>query len=521
MNSKYQKFAPIGLYVAGLALLFALGAYILQRQFSLAVQISVVIAVLGLAASILLDVEGTRKALTGRQARYGSNALVLSLAFLGIVVVANYIAYQNDQRWDLTENQENSLAPETLDILKKLPDQVKIVAFYTARNLSRSSTEDLLKLYVHSSDKRVAYEFIDPEVNPGAATQAGFSRDGDIFLYMGDRKEKASLASEQAITGALIRLISGGTRNVYFISGHGEYDPMTSGDRSYSLVKQNLEAKNYTVRSLNLLTVNTIPEDADVLIIAGPKKPMAENEVALVKTFVENGGKIMVLLDPTISMDQGDLPDPLAEYLSQDFGIQVNNDLVIDLIGQQQWGQPLLAVGANYSGHPIGYGINNYATLFPESRSISVQESASGVSPQIVVSTTDQSWAETDLDALMTNNQTQPDEGIDQFGPLGLMAAVENFTTGSRLVVVGDSDFAGNDFLNALGNADLFVNSLDWVAGQEDLIQLTPKSNTQRTLNLPPVPYIAGLIVLVAVFILPGSVLAIGIIVAVSRKRRG
>lgn len=521
MDSRLRKYAPIGLYIAGAALLVAAGAYILQRQFSLAVQVSLAVAVLGLAANILMDVEGARQALTGRQARYGSNALILSLAFLGIVVVANYLVYQNDQRWDLTENQLNTLAPETLDTLAKLPETVQVVAFYTARNTARASAEDLLKRYVLSSDRRISYEFVDPEVEPVRAQQAGFSRDGDIFLYMGQKKEKATFASEQAITGALLRLISGGVKNAYFLAGHGEYDPMTAGERSYSQVKQTLESKNYTVHSLNLLTVSAIPEDADVLVIAGPRKPLAENEVNLVKEYVANGGRLMVLLDPTIGMDPGDAPDPLVDYLAQDLGIVVNDDLIIDLIGQQQWGQPLLAVGANYSGHPIGRGISNFATLFPQSRSLKVKEAASGVSSQSVVSTTEQSWAESDLAGLMEGNQAQPDEGVDTFGPLNLMVAAENFTTQARIVVVGDSDFAGDEFINALGNADLFVNSLDWVAGQEDLITLTPKSDTQRTLNLPSVPYLTGLIILVAIFILPGSVLAVGIAVAISRKRRG
>jgi ABC-type uncharacterized transport system involved in gliding motility auxiliary subunit len=524
MENRLQKYAPIGLYIAGLALLVAAGAYILQRQFTLVVQISLGVAVIGLAANIILDTEGVRQALTGRQARYGSNALVLSLAFLGIVIVANYLAYQNDQRWDLTENQENSLAPETLDTIEKLPESVQIFAFFSSQNLSRTTAEDLFKLFVQSSDKKISYEMINPDANPDVAARAGYvrgtNRDGDILLYMGDRKEEISTANEQAMTGALIRLISGKTNTVYFLSGHGEYDPMSAGERSYSQVRRILEGKNYRIQTLNLLTVSAIPVDADVLVIAGPRKPLSENEVSLVQEYVGNGGKLLALLDPTISMEMGSSNDPLVDYLGRDLGIVVNDDLIIDLIGQQQWGQPLMAVGASYGSHPIGRGVGNFATLFPEARSLSIQESAVGVSPQMVVSTTEQSWGETDIEAILAGNQTQPDQDVDTFGPLYIMVAVENFTSQGRVLVVGDSDFAGDEFINALGNADLFVNSLDWVAGQEDLIQLTPKANTQRTLNLPPVPYLTGLIILVSVFVLPGSVLAIGIGVAISRKRR-
>jgi ABC-type uncharacterized transport system involved in gliding motility auxiliary subunit len=521
MSSKFQKYAPIGLIVAALAILVALGAYILQRQFTLVVQISLVVAVLGLAANILMDVEGTRRAFTGRQAKYGSNALLLSLAFLGVVIVANYLVFQNNQNWDLTENQENSLAPETIETIAKLPEEVRVVAFFTSRNISRTSAEDLFKRFVQSSDRKISYEFIDPETNPGAATQAGFSRDGDIFLYMGDSKEKADFASEQELTGALIRLISGGTQTVYFLSGHGEYDPESTGDRSYSQVKQTLESKNYSVKSLSLLTVSTIPEDADILVIAGPRQALAENEVNLVRDYVANGGKLFVLLDTSLVMEVSDTTDPLAEYLAEDLGVLANDTIIIDLVGQSQLGNPYIAVGASYGSHPIGRGVGNFATLFQEARSLSIRETATGSSPTVIVSTSDQAWAEVDLADLLAGNAPEPEEGVDAIGPLPLMVAVENFTTTARVVVVGDSDFAGNDFIRYDGNSNLFVNSVDWVAGQEDLIELTPKSSTQRTLNLPDVPYMTGLIILVALVIFPGVVLVIGIWVAVSRKRRG
>ena len=520
MKSKLQRFAPFGFYLAILALLVSGGAYILQQQFSLVVQIGLIVAVLSLAASIFLDPERARLILTGRQARYGSNALVLLVGFLGVIILVNYLAFTNDKRKDLTENQQNSLAPETIDVLSTLDQPISAKAFYTQRNTSLSTGENMLKLFVQESNGKFSYEIIDPEADPIAAQQANVTRDGDIILFSGDRQEKAAFANEQGITGAIIKLLSSGEQVLYFVTGHGEYDPTIAGERSYSSVKQTLESKNYVVRNLNLLTVTSVPDDANAVVVAGPTKSWNENEVNIIKAYFDQGGNLFILIDPSIFTELSPYPDPLITYLIQDFGIVVNDDLIIDLVGQSQLGQPLLAVGASYGNHPITQGLSNFATVFPQARSLEIQENSSGISPQKIVNTQEQSWAETDLAGLINGGQPEPTQGVDRFGPLAIVVAVANPNTNSRLVVVGDSDFAADANVSAFGNKDLFVNSVDWVVGQEELIQLTPKDTTERTLNLPPVPYITGLIILVAIFVLPGSVLAVGIGVAISRRRR-
>jgi len=519
MKTKLQRFAPFGLYLAIFALVIAIGAYILQQQFSLTVQISLLVAVLGLAASIFMDPEGARSILTGRQAKYGSNALLLSLGFLGILILVNYLVFNNDKRKDLTENQENSLSSETVEIISALKQPVTAKAFYTQRNQSLETAQNMLRLFEQESNGLFTYEVIDPEVDPVAAQQANVTRDGDIVLFNADRQVKATYSNEQGVASAVVKLVSSGTQKVYFVTGHGEYDPMVAGDRSYSSIKQTLESKNYDVTTINLLTVSSIPEDANAVVVAGPTKSLTENEVQILKEYFDAGGSLIIMLDPSLFTELDAYPDALISYLSQDLGIQVNDDLVIDLVGQSQLGQPLLAVGASYATHPITQGLTNFATVFPQARSLEIIENPNGITPQKIVNTQEQSWGETDLAGLKNGGQPEPNQDLDNFGPLAIMVSAENSTTNSRIVVVGDSDYASNANVSAFGNKDLFVNSLDWVVGQEDLIQLTPKDETSRSLNLPPVPYISGLIILVAIFVLPGIVLAAGIGVAISRRR--
>ncbi|MDP2975041.1 MAG: hypothetical protein Q8N45_02390, partial [Anaerolineales bacterium] len=132
-----RQYAPLGLWLSlaaslssGILLLIKLlakmGLYTPPsvERLNLTLWISLGLVVIGPALYSLLEPQRVRAFLTGRQARYGSNALIMLVAFLGILVVVNVIAYQNPHQWDLTEDKQNSLAPETLDTLKALPQPV-------------------------------------------------------------------------------------------------------------------------------------------------------------------------------------------------------------------------------------------------------------------------------------------------------------------------------------------------------------------------------------------------------------
>src|SRR3990172_3705109 len=133
MNPQWRRFAPLGLYLALIAALVSIGLYVVQRQMSLALQISLGLIVVGLALYALLDPDHVRRLLTGRQARYGSNALILTLAFIGIIVMFNYLVYANPKTWDLTEDKQFTLAPETVNTLNSLSEEVTAQAFFSSR----------------------------------------------------------------------------------------------------------------------------------------------------------------------------------------------------------------------------------------------------------------------------------------------------------------------------------------------------------------------------------------------------
>ncbi len=524
MKNNGRKIVRYGaLIISLLALLTAGGLYIVQRQWNLAVQICLGVVVIGMAVFIALDPGAVRSAFTGRQAKYGSNALILSVAFVGILVVINFLAYKNTKRWDLTEDKSNTLAKETVDVLKSLPDKVVAKAFFTT-NPSVASSKDnakgLLDKYVTDGGGKFQYEFIDPNKDPAAADTAGITQDGTIVLYLGSSKQPVTAISETNITGAMVRLMNPGSHVVYFLTGHGEFPLDGSGDQTYTQLKAALEAKNYTVSTLNLLSTNQIPSDASVIVVAGPMKPLSEGEVSLLNTYMNNGGSMVVMEEPIVLTQYGDAPDPLANDLAQTYGVVLGNDIVVDLQANQTYQQPFLAIANQYGQHAITQQMNDMGTFFPTTRSVTTSENANtDYTRTLLIMTAQQSWAETDM-ASVKDGSMKPDQGVDMVGPVSIAVAAQGTSNNTRLVVFGDSDFALNVSFGTYGNGDMIVNSIDWAAKVDNLISLTPKTSVQRTL-VQPSPSTAGLILLTSLVILPGIVVVGGVGMYVARRRQG
>ncbi|MBI4927745.1 MAG: GldG family protein [Anaerolineae bacterium] len=510
-----KQLASYSLGLAGIGLLATIGLFIVQRSFSLAIQISLGVTLVAFLTYILLDPKRVLAALRGRQARYGSNAFILTVAFVGILVVINLLVARNPVRWDLTDDKTNSLTQQSLDILKSLKEPVTVTAYFTARSSSTAARE-LLDNYKVNSAGQISYEFVDPEQDPVKATADKVTRDGILVLKQGGRSEQVAFTNEQEFTSALLRLSNPGERAVYFLTGHGEYSPDDAGDQSYASAKTSLQAKNYTVSTLNLLAERSIPANALAIIVAGPDQSISQDEMDLIKAYLDNGGSLVYLSEPTVVTQIGEQPDLLSNYLAEVWGINLSNDMVIDLT----YNPPTVAVSANYGQHAITEKMYNLASVFPSARSITI---APSLKPEIsitpLITTATNSWGETNL-AGLTESKVNYDEGVDLPGPVTLAVSGLNSTTNARVVVIGDSDFASTVNFAQYGNGDFLLNSIDWASKQDNLISLTPKQSTQRVLILRDQTTL-GLILLGTVFLLPGIVLISGFAVWFQRRRRG
>jgi ABC-type uncharacterized transport system involved in gliding motility auxiliary subunit len=523
-----KRFAIIGLWMSGVAFIASIILLLVKLlalakiytipnvlAFNWALAISTALIILGLAFFALLDPQRVRVLLSGRQARYGSNAAIMLLAFIGILLVINIFVLQNPGKpFDFTEDKQNSLARVTLDTLKALPSSVQATAFFTSQTPSDTARK-LLENYKNNSNGKFTFSFVDPDQNPLAATQAGITGDGKIYLQLGDRHEIVVSASQQDLTSGLVRLMNPGQKIIYFLTGHGERDISTAGNTAYTAAKTALAAKNYTVQSLNLIATNKIPSDASIIVVAGPTQPITTAEESLLQDYVSKGGALVVMEEPSPLTQFGNSPDPLVAYLAATWGISFDNDIVIDT----NTSQPLYAVAASYGTHPITEKLQGLVSFFPSARSLSIASNLTN-KPTPLVATASSAWGETDFAALQANGQVAFNSATDFPGPLTLAVAASDATVNNHVVVFGDSDFATDAFFGQYANGDMFINAIDWAAGQEQLINLNTPTAISRTLVLPSSFWLL-VMAISFLLVLPGLIIAGGVVSWLVRRSRG
>lgn len=499
----------------GLALIVGAGArFVLQGQLDVIGQgLLAAGAVLILAYLLAFPAEAVR-VVRARQARYGSNTGVLIAAVAGILVAANILGSRYHYRWDLTRTGRFTLTEQTRQILAEVKAPLRAYAFYTEGVTSedRIQAEDLLKEYKNASPY-FDYEFIDPDREPSRALQYNVRMYGTVVFEYQGRRQEATSPSEQQFTSAILRVVREAPKKVYFLVGHGERDSSSFDRPGYSEAKRALEANSMKVETLNLTTAQNVPDDADAVVVAGPNRPALAQELDALSRYLARGGGVVVLAEP-------DTPQAFTEWLAR-YGVQVGPGVVVDP-GRAYFGDPLTPVVDTYEPGPITRNLG--ATVFAVATAVSrTAEAPTGLVYTDLFKTTDQSWLETDRAV------ARYDPGVDRKGPLTLGLTVEGkFPAGEgqaeaaqngRLVVVGDADFAANQWAAAPGNNDLFLRLVSWAAKQqegEQLVSIPPRPSNEPNLILTSQQQ--NLVFLSSVVFLPAIVLLLGAIVWYRRR---
>jgi ABC-type uncharacterized transport system involved in gliding motility auxiliary subunit len=460
-----------------------------------------------------------------RQARYGTLSLVSVVAVLGILVAVNYLSTQQNKRWDLTANQVYSLSDQTVRVLNELDAPVRLTVFDQEVNFERFRSR-LTEYEYHG--RQLSVEYVDVDRQPGRARQADVQAYGTLLVEYQGRVERVSSPTEQEITNAIIKAITGDERRVYFTQGHGEKDPASSEREGYGTVAQSLGRDNYAVERLVLAQAGDVPDDATVVIVAGPRTDFFPQEIEALERYLDRGGKLMVLLDPADEARTGDFPN--LRGLLRAWAIEVGDNVVVDAsgIGQLFGTDASTPVAASYPSHPMTERFT-LLTGYPFARSVSpVPGGVDGRFAQTVVETGAQSWAETDLAGLLADGRValDPEQG-DMPGPVSLAVAVsapleddapetdpEDGTDAAprreaRVVAFGDSDFAANFGLGIQGNRDLFLNAVNWLAQQENLIAIRPREPEDRRITLTADQ--SQRIFLLSMVVIPGLIFGGGI----------
>lgn len=503
MRTKLTRYTGLIATVGVALVLVGLGGWSVQGRLAAWASVVLGVGVAAIAGAVALQPEPVARALTGRRARYGSNAVVMTLAFLVIVAVANYIGGRYHWRWDVTAAQEFSLSEQTKQIVRGLDEPVSFRAFFTPTHYNRVKAEDILQEYAALSPD-ITYEIIDPELNRQAAVEAGVARDGVVVVQKGDRVEYAFGVDEQDLTSALLKLTQERQRGVFFVTGHGERSPTDYDEAGYGAMAQGLEAENYMVDTLNLAAVDAIPPEADVLVIVDPQTAFQESEVELLLSYVESGGGLLVLLEPGA-------PDPFNGALEA-YGVTLPDALVVDQT-RAFFGDAATPLVDTYGFHQITKDVAGYSSFFPGARPLTLtDEPPEGWYVTQLVVTSQQAEGERDYRGTGAEEAGEPLEGA-----LTLAAAIEPALSEEgrgRLVVFGDATFVENSVVTqfmGVGNADLFLNSVGWLAEDEALVSLRPKAPEDRTVALSGVAM--NLVLLVSAVLMPALVAGTGLLV--------
>jgi ABC-type uncharacterized transport system involved in gliding motility auxiliary subunit len=496
------------------------------------------LAMAGLACTLLYILSQWRdvaRSFSGRNARLGSLAAASVVVVLAILVAINYLAKRHNKRWDWTAAQQFSLSDQTKKVLHGLQRPMKIRVFAKPEEFNRF--RERLDEYQYES-KQLNVEYIDPERKPTVANQDKVTQMGTVVLEYDGRTERVTSDTEQALTNGLIKVIQGKQTKLYFIQGHGERSSDDSERTGYSSIAGLLASENFATDKLVLAQQRQIPADATVVVIAGPKEDFFPAEIEALKAYLAKGGKVLFLLDPRERADSPELTNLVA--LLKDWGIEVGDNVVINVPSDVQLkeGEAVdvgalaslpnsdgtFVLAAKYDQHPIIQGFR-ILSAYRLVRSVTAAPAGSnGRTAQNLVETTETSWAETDLKRLTSSGQVarEPAKG-DKGGPISIAAAVAaplaqatppdpkapQDAPETRIAVFGDSDFASNGLLGFQGNHNLFMNAVNWLAQQENLISIRPRDPQDRRVTLTARQQ--SLIRLLAIFVIPGVILAAGV----------
>ncbi|HER44096.1 MAG TPA: hypothetical protein ENO08_06520 [Candidatus Eisenbacteria bacterium] len=472
-------------------------------------------------AAVTLNLRSSRSEASRRSTRLGLNAGASIVFFAAILIFLQTFSTRYNARFDTTSNRRFSLARQTENILADLEREIRFTCFFKETTTGKKELEDLLKEYRNSSSF-IVYQFVDPDKDPVAARRYEIQSYGTIVVESGGLQEKIHEISEGEITNTILKVTRTDRKKICFVTGHGEKSIDDTDPEGINKLKEAILAENYEVEELLAMGEEDIPVDCEILVVAAAEKDLFPSERAAIARYLSEGGALLVLLEPILAL-------PELYGLVEERGITIGDDVVIDRFGRVLAGNFLTPIVNQYSAHPITEGFA-HASFFPQARSIGTRENPEGgAAVEIIASTGESAYAETDIDAILEEGKTQFEGEKDLAGPVGLAAvstipADTNAVNGSRrrglnsrAVVFGDSDFASNSYLDLGGNKDLIMNTIGWLAEEEDLIAIRPKDELTQPVMLTARQ--GRIVFWLPVVLLPAAAGAAGIAVAVRRKR--
>ncbi len=422
--------------------------------------------------------------------------MVALLFFLFIMV--NFIGGRHYKRWDVSSHQISALSEQTERLLANSAGLPQIIVFYSIGDPVYPMLKDLIDEYTYRN-RSLRVTFIDPEQDPAQAQRIvnkysleernvvivsqderyKILAEADLVEYdytpmtYGEDPRIHAFKAEDALTSALIHVSQDAPPTVWFTKGHGEHVLDDAGVEGLTTVKQSLTSKNNIVEAVTLVERTEIPKEVTTIVIAGPTRRFLPHEIQLLRSYLEDGGKLCVLIDP--------LTETGLEGLLAEWGIGLAPDIVVDPSQRLPFVSASNVMITTYTQHPIVSKMKTLVTLFPLIRSVlPIVPAPKGIKVDHLALTSPEGWGETSVDNELFEFNTIEDVP----GPVTVAAAVEQEDGNARIVVIGDSDFITNAQVTNVGNRDFFQGSVLWLLEQEHLIGISPKPLEQIQLQL-------------------------------------
>jgi ABC-type uncharacterized transport system involved in gliding motility auxiliary subunit len=462
-----------------------------------------------------------------RSTKYEINSIITTIIVFAIVVVAMLISTKHPYKIDLTKQKKYTLSDQTIKLVKGLTVPVKALAFYSKGTPGEDAAKTLLEQY-HYLNPRFTYDFIDTDRDPMAAKKYDITLPGVIVIEAAGKNEKVRTADEESLTNGLMKVSKGGKKMAYFLTGHGELSIDDAQNNGLSKLKESLEKEVYQVAVIDFIKDKKIPDDASVLVICGPKKPLFKEELDIIRQFMDKGGRVFLMLGSDSSKE-------INEFLLS-YGFKVEDDLIIDQVSQMFGGHYLIPAIMQYGTHAI---VDRFklGCFFPMCRSIQLDKAKAPAASELMelAFSSNKSWAEKDIDGMEKKKKVQFNAKIDRQGPC-CVAVAGTYKAPSappppppapgdtkkpeekkaRLVVFGSSQIADNAYLAQSGNRDIILNAMGWLSEEESLISIRPRDEKGTPLSLTPSD--VRFLFFFSVLFLPLLIIIIGIYVKIRRN---
>lgn len=466
-----------------------------------------------------------------------STAAVGVILAVVLVVMVNWLGARHYLRSDWTGDRIYSLSDKSVNVVKSLENEVAAIVFMTPASAMYTETKELLARYQAASN-RLRVEFIDPDREPlrtrQLAQEFGVTVANTVVFTAGDRKKYVTgdqlveydysgmqfgqpprvkaFKGEEQFTAALLAVDDPRQPVLCFTTGHGERQLSGHSDEGLSSLAEFLGRDNLATEEVVLLA-GVVPEHCAVLVVAGPTAPFNAVELEAVRVYLSGGGRALMLLDPLLGGQQR--PSGLEDVVLE-FGVQVNEDLVVDPSQKLPFMSLAAVYASSFRAHPVTDAMTGLGVVFPVARSVTAT-AAEGVRSSAMVTTTESGWGERDVAGAVAGRGVERHEG-DTPGPVPLAVAAHGEEgEGFRLVVIGDSDFLTNGWLANAGNLNLALNALNWLSQREQALGIAPREPEQVQLTLD-----AGqlrFMVLLALLGVPGAGVVLGVLAWWRRRR--